>query len=400
MEENGIEEPLALAFNGGGILKRIMGDKWETSDVSTYVNSLLSHFQENTSFDLFSTDSDVVTSFAAFCQKGDNIDRLSEYLVQCGFSNYKLAYGIYGATRGFASLPKTFTSSLINGEREYYKVTYLNIHKQLFGTIIVNAELPLPKQENQTKIFTSEIGSKIISNISKIEPKPAKQTNIINAVSQAVNLEDAVQSPRAFMYIYDSFKGIKNTKAYKNLLDANFENDNGVYTPETFKSKIYQIIGKDGLKSQKEKIDKAIELEAKRQDYDAFIYILDNYMKRTDAAYKKIVKLVSLSANLKSEQSKLDFQKDKVENTHPLGLPKIGAFMSLSNEIQNRLSRNWEYTESKYPDDRGEHIRYFLNLCKKEGRGETNKTSPLKGVFTEALASQAEKELYFYYGIG
>ena len=123
-------------------------------------------------------------------------------------------------------------------------------------------------------------------------------------------------------------------------------------------------------------------------------------MKRTDAAYKKIVKLVSLSANLKSEQSKLDFQKDKVENTYSLGLPKIGAFMSLSNEIQNRLSRNWEYTESKYPDDRGEHIRYFLNLCKKEGRGETNKTSPLKGVFTEALASQAEKELYFYYGIG
>lgn len=193
MEENGVEEPLALAFNGGGILKRIMGDKWETSDVSTYVNSLLSHFQENASFDLFSIDSDVVTSFAAFCQKGDNIDRLSEYLVQCGFSNYKLAYGIYGATRGFASLPKTFTSSLINGEREYYKVTYLNIHEQLFGTIIVNAELPLPKQGNQTNVFTSEIGSKIISNISKIEPKPAKQTNVVNAVSLAVNLEDAVQ---------------------------------------------------------------------------------------------------------------------------------------------------------------------------------------------------------------
>lgn len=96
----------------------------------------------------------------------------------------------------------------------------------------------------------------------------------------------------------------------------------------------------------------------------------------------------------------MDFQKDKVENTYFLGLPKIGAFMPLSNEIQNRLSHNWEYTESKYPDNRGEHIRYFLNLCKKEGRGGINKTSPLKGVFTEALASQAEKELYIYYGIG
>ena len=107
------------------------------------------------------------------------------------------------------------------------------------------------------KFLQARLALKLLATFQKIEPKPAKQTNIINAVSQAVNLEDAVQSPRAFMYIYDSFKGIKNTKAYKNLLDANFENDNGVYTPETFKSKIYQIVGKDGLKSQKEKIDKS-----------------------------------------------------------------------------------------------------------------------------------------------
>lgn len=292
MKDNGIEEPLAQAFNGGGILKRIMGEKWDSSDVSTYINNLLSHFQDNTSFNLFSLDNEVAISFAAFCQKGDHIERLSEYLVQCGISNYKLAYGIYGSTRGFASLPKTFTSSLINGEREYYKATYLKIQEQLFGTKIANAEFPQVQQTTQTNVFESEIGSKVISNISKIEPKPAKQPNVINAVSQAINLEDAVQSPRAFMYIYDSFKGVKNTKAYKNLVAADFENDKGIYTPESFRLKIYQIVGKDGLKSQKEKIDKAIELEAKRQNSEAFLNILDNFLKPTDAAYKKIASLL------------------------------------------------------------------------------------------------------------
>lgn len=367
MEENGVEEPLALAFNGGGILKRIMGDKWETSDVSTYVNSLLSHFQENTSFDLFSIDSDVVTSFAAFCQKGDNIDRLSEYLVQCGFSNYKLAYGIYGATRGFASLPKTFTSSLINGEREYYKVTYLNIHEQLFGTIIVNAELPLPKQGNQTNVFTSEIGSKIISNISKIEPKPAKQTNVVNAVSQAVNLEDAVQSPRAFMYIYDSFKGIKNTKAYKNLLAANFENDNGVYTPENFKSKIYQIIGKDGLKSQKEKIDKAIELEAKRQDSEAFLRILDNFLKPTDTAYKKIASLLSNASIsqhvVSSENKKTDFQNTSTYTIGKIFVSDKNCWKFLQNNIPQAYRQEFIQDLNWFQDEyaKGDASRYYAH---------------------------------------
>ena len=56
-----------------------------------------------------------------FCQKGDSIDRLIDYLIQNGIGNYKLAFGLYGATRGFASLPKTFTSALINGDKEYFK---------------------------------------------------------------------------------------------------------------------------------------------------------------------------------------------------------------------------------------------------------------------------------------
>ena len=60
-----------------------------------------------------------------------------------------------------------------------------------------------------------------------------------------------------------------------------------------FRSKIYSIVGKEGLKTQKENIDKAIELESKRQDPEAFLSILDNFLKPTDAAYKKIEKLIS-----------------------------------------------------------------------------------------------------------
>ena len=324
--EKGIDEPLAIAYSGGKILQRILGDKWNDSKWANYINALLSHLQESSAFDLYSIDNDVLNSFAAFCQKGDNIDRLSEYLVQCGFNNYRLAFGLYGATRGFAYLPKTFTSALINGDRDYYKSFILEVYRQLFDVNISNAEFPT--QSNSFDIHESSIGSKIMGNISKIEVKPSKQTQVISAVSQALELEDAVQSPKAFMYIFDSFPNIKRTKAYKTLEGANFAEDNGSYTPDQFRRKIYSIVGKEGLKTQKENIDKAIELEGKRQNPEAFLNILDNFLKPTDAAYKKIVKLISefVSSNTTAYQqsqgnnkvvSKTNVEKSNLKPINP-----------------------------------------------------------------------------------
>ena len=315
--ENGIDEPLAIAYNGGMILQRILGDKWNDSKWATYINALLSHLQESSAFDLYSIDNDVLNSFAAFCQKGDNIDRLSEYLVQCGFNNYRLAFGLYGATQGFASLPKTFTSTLINGDRDYYKCFVLDVYSQLFGVSIANAEFPT--QSSSFEIRESSIGSTIMGNISKIEPKPSKQTQVISAVSQALELEDAVQSPKAFMYILDSFPNIKRTNAYKALEKADFAHDISSYTPEEFRAKIYRLVGPDALKAQKQKIDAAIELEAKRQDPKAFLYILDNFMKPSDPAYKRIAKLVDVKISTEENITSLQ----RVATIQPTSRPII-----------------------------------------------------------------------------
>ena len=286
MEKNGVEEPLAQAYNGGVILKNMLGDKWDSNPASAYVGALLNHFQENSAFDLFAIDNDVLSSFAAFCQKGDNIDRLVEYLVQTGFCNYKLAFGIYGATRGFTSLPKTFTSILINGNKDYYQSFASNVWRMLNGVEIKDAVLP-KTSTNASVIVESQLGSKIIENINNVESK------VVKVVNRNVEFENAVQSPKIFMYILSSFSRITTTKAYKALASVNFEVDEGSYTPEQFRRKIYSIVGKEGLKTQKENIDKAIELDGKKQDPEAFLSILDSFLKPTDAAYKKIVKLIS-----------------------------------------------------------------------------------------------------------
>ncbi len=343
MEENGVEEPLAQAYNGGMILKNMLGDKWGSNPASAYVGALLNHFQENSAFDLFAIDNDVLSSFAAFCQKGDNIDRLVEYLVQTGFCNYKLAYGIYGATRGFASLPKTFTSVLINGNKDYYQSFASNVWRMLNGVEIKDAVLP--KASVKTSIIAeSQLGSKIIENINKVEPKVTKQQKVVEVVNKAVELEDAVQSPKAFMYIFDSFSRITTTKAYKALAAVNFAGDEGSYTPEQFRSKIYSIVGKDGLKTQKENIDKAIELEGKRQDPEAFLSILDNFLKPTDAAYKKIVKLIS------------DFESSNT-TSHPQ--PQGNKVVSQSGGVGERNLKPINPTSSKFVED--ENVKYFIH---------------------------------------
>lgn len=322
MKEKGIEdnESLGLALNGGTILKAIMGEEWKGSDASLYIAALLEHFQSDSAFDLFSIDSSILQSFAAFCQKGDNIDRLIEYLRQQGFYDYSFAFGIYGATRGFASLPKTFTKFLIDGDRGYLSLIIQDFYNKYFSTEIKNPELP--EGEASTATVPSRIGREIIENIDKIQPHPQKQEEVVKAVAKAAELEMAVLSPRAFMYILDSFSRMTSTKAYKSLEKAGFAEEPQYHDAESFRNRIYSIIGSKDLKSQKDKIDRAIMLESLRDNREAFLKILDNFLDRQDKAYKRIKKLLEKDFSIPSQSNESvlqPLQNNEVSRQSPIG---------------------------------------------------------------------------------
>lgn len=351
MDQNGItdNEPLGLAYCGGAILKRIMGEQWNNSSQARYINNLLSHLQSNEAFNLFSEQSEVLKSFAAFCQKGDNVDRLSEYLIQQGFSNYKLAYGLYGATRGFASLPKTFTKSLIDGDKNYLSDFICSLYNQLFRVTLSDPELP--KEGEATVTVESKIGATLLQNINKVEDKEKKQEQIVRAVSEAAKLETAVQSPRAFMYILDSIPNAKRTKAYKNLLDADFVNDKGQYDNiESFRRRIYEIIGQKDLKAQREKIDYAIELEALRDNPEAFLKILDNFISPADKAYTRIQLLL---------QSSFDSAENKMQSQQRIKEQTRGTYQRSIFEQTNEHESSTSYPTSSiiYDDYAVERLR-------------------------------------------
>lgn len=429
MEENGVEEPLAQAYNGGMILRSMLGDKWDSNPASAYVGALLNHFQENSAFDLFAIENDVLLSFAAFCQKGDNIDRLVEYLVQVGFCNYKLAYGIYGATRGFTSLPKTFTSVLINGNKDYYQSFASNVWRMLNGVEIKDAVLP-KASTNTSVIVESQLGSKIIENLNNVESKVVKQQKVVEAVNKVVELENIVQSPKVFMYIFSSFSRITTTKAYKALDAVNFAGDEGSYTPEQFRSKIYSIVGKEGLKTQKENIDKAIELEGKKQDPEAFLCILDNYfLDKSSNAYKKIsalIKTIGISTSKLSTQTPVTENRFTISgasegqrNLRPINATSanfvddinasnfILSRSYLPNEVRDILAKKiisfqndyapngYYYGREDSPRTNNNTIKHFINKCTfTKGNNPSWIPSTMEN---KALLERLKQELYDRY---
>lgn len=118
---------------GGKLFREISGDNWENSPARTYINSLLKNLNEYTEFDINSTDSDILKSFAAFCQKGESdIDKLRDYLISNGIGDFRIAFALWGLVFGFAEMPKTLTNEFFEDQDEQYIAgCYKSIYKQL-----------------------------------------------------------------------------------------------------------------------------------------------------------------------------------------------------------------------------------------------------------------------------
>lgn len=224
-------EQLALVLNGGGILKNLMQEKWENSTTRVFVNQLLSHFQCNSPFDIFSYEkSIIVQSFALFCLKGENVDKLLDYAQKIGIGNVQFALGLCGATYGFASLPKTFTSQLINGDRDYYRDFYIAVYKDLFGVDLKDAEFI----SNECNMSDIESSSKLVSaNLSYASTK--------NSLIRTCD----------FMREFE--KSSKRTNAFKALAGEGFDKDDSWLSVEICESKVMNVVQPKLPKKDKDK---------------------------------------------------------------------------------------------------------------------------------------------------
>ena len=268
--------------------KDIYGSEWEDSDAKRELNQMR-RFIAGAEVDL-TWSNGYIPSMAAVLFKGDDWDKLLAFMRSKSMYDYRLAFAFYGELNGFANLTRDLTDVLLTADRYYVADVIREFNGQLLGDDLFFQDEP--------------ISEKIIENVdtSKTLKRYKNSQEVIEAVRQTGKLESDVQNPKAFMYIIDNVwgKGWKNTNMYRALKKSGFENETREYSPEEFRAEIFSIVKLNELRGTgnkkdeyKKRIEKAIKLEAKRNDPEAFMNILDSFLKPTNKAYQAIAKMLN-----------------------------------------------------------------------------------------------------------
>ena len=202
---------------GGKLCREKLGDKWDNSSERAYINSLLKNLNEYTAFDINSTNSIVLKSFAAFCQKGEgDIDKMRDYLISNGIGDFRIAFALWGLIFGFAEMPKTLTNDFYNNkDRKYVSDVYKYIYKQIHG-IDLEGELGVKenvKDEIKQKISVNRRGAGTITISSKIN-------DMVEAVGDGISsfknrIQDTLE--RIAKPMPEILKKIQDIPEFKNM---------------------------------------------------------------------------------------------------------------------------------------------------------------------------------------
>jgi len=125
-----------IARTFGKILKEsvevVQKKDWTKSPERTYINSLLDNIESYQPFDIKSHPSEVLQSFTAFIMKGEDLEKLKDFLITNNIPDFRIGFGLWGATFGFASIPKTITNNFLISDPVYLSSFFKDLAKQLF----------------------------------------------------------------------------------------------------------------------------------------------------------------------------------------------------------------------------------------------------------------------------
>ena len=105
------------------------------------------------------------------------------------------------------------------------------------------------------------------------------------------------------------------------------------------------------------------------------------------AAIEKIQNVLGVKYGQTNNELSLPFN-EVIQDPDGDDIVNYKCFCNLSKEIMDRIRDNWRFTKGKDPRN---YVNYFINLCKKEGKGQ-GRHRELQGVFTEDLANAFLKE--------
>lgn len=197
-KEKNVKKDVSLALLGGNILKEITGDQWQDSKLRVYVNSLISNLTAGDPFDVTANNQIVMQSFAAFVLKGSDIEKLTDFLIQNGISDYKYAWAMYGAAYGYAPMSKGFTNQVL-GMSDYSRSLLVDMDRCVFGCRKIANVLPIPLEPSARQVSSpSPVKQGKFPSLS-VEPVPQDVNELDDKSGILVGKPESYYNLKAFL---------------------------------------------------------------------------------------------------------------------------------------------------------------------------------------------------------
>lgn len=362
------------------ILKDDIGEeKWQESLEKAYVNRLYAFINDPTiTFNINSIENVELKSIAVFILKGYSFKDCVAYLRLNEIEDYRYVLALWGCLCGYMEMSKDALSEILTMEN--YKLVY----KKIFGTELTEIT------QSTIISFTQEksIDYNLLNQILEVF-KYKESELLIDSISKCNPSEDSIEECLNEILNRNPFKRAgKQCENARQALKIYLKRDNKIditgiveetTLSKTGKKAICNLLGFDESKTNKKS-------EKKTEQPDLFV---DTDIENDKESVKDGKGLNVMTSSYKGQI--ISTLSDEV-------FPSIPIVNQINSNVHKRLEQNWKFTGLKYKNDRREHIRFFINLCKKEGRGDSQTQTSLFNVFTTQLAEQVERELLDYYG--
>lgn len=341
--------------------RSVFASSWDKSSARVVLNALRRHIRGD-EYD-HEWGNDIYSAISALILKGDDWQKMLQFMQEKEMTDYRIPFAMYGTINGFAGIPRDFTDILYGKESAYIAEVYKEFYRQLFGREVVASEIAPTEAENlQTEVdedmpdFENEstaVGSTDISG----QPC-AKDEAFVKDLNRSAE--------------FDSFFADMSRVCKRAQKD------------ETIYRDLFIKYGGCTL-AFLEAVELCTRLNKGKGPLQNVLKFIEN----------KINAIEKLQKSAASESTEVNLELP----FYPESLPRVDCLSGQPSQVLKRLEENWLYTANEHPNDDAEHMRHFMNLCKKEGRGEMWYETPLLGVFVDPLDNQVEMELKKIYNV-
>lgn len=383
-----------------------------------YINAMLDNLEHASSFDIHSTPSEALMALAAFMRTADSdIDKMVSFLVSNEINDPRIAFGLWGLFYGYSNIPQVYFNAFVSSLNKEDKVSFVTqLYRALFS------KDPASVVNEDAIVSTSAVKGRkrnVINKVAEYMGLSSPEQEEHSELEKVTEKEDIEDLPPAVIPSGDMPTSRKEEVNHDFDKSGEFSAQGNSFSPTSIVEeptskgqpleghpytelwdKVLQIIEEE-TPSRKEILEYKrtypAEVDKVFENNYTLIAIL-NGIESIPASYASSAWKKAKGKIRKLIKQKEDDEYSVFRMANPTVIESLQCTKNLSPVVIKRLNDCWDYT-GKQETDLKEHIRFFLSLSKKEGRGDLTYSHTLKDVFVGRLAEQVEKELYQYFGI-